>query len=192
MSSDEDKKQDGSEQELIRELAAILTESGTTEPSTPGGGTADAGTTTPSSGIDHNVIRELAELLTETGLTEIELDQNGQRVRVARTPGVQSVGLAAPAPVVSAAADSAAPATPEAHAGAVTSPMVGTAYLSPEPGADVFIKEGDMVREGQTLMIVEAMKTMNPIPAPKAGKVTRIVVDDGQPVEYGEALLIIE
>ena len=187
MSSDKDKTKGDSEQDLIRELASILTESGTAEQNTSGGGTAK---TAPSSGIDHNVIRELAALLTETSLTEIEIDHNGQRIRVARTPGVQSVGVAAPAPVVASSADSAA--APEAHAGTVTSPMVGTTYLSPEPGAAVFVKEGDTVREGQTLMIVEAMKTMNPIPAPRAGKVTRILIDDGQPVEFGEALLIIE
>lgn len=145
--------------------------------------------------IDQNLIRELAGLLTETDLSEIEIEQNGVRVRVART---LTVTAAAPAPVA-AAASAAAPqagagqsAEPALQPGTVTSPMVGTAYLSPEPGAPAFVEVGSTVREGQTLMIVEAMKTMNQIPAPKAGTVTAILVEDGQPVEFGEPLVIIE
>lgn len=195
MSSDDGKKQNPSEQDLIKELAAILTDNAPSE-SKPSGKPASKSAAPSKSGgsrIDHDLIHELSSLLTETGLTEIEIDQNGLRVRVARNAGVPTVGVAAPAPVAAAPApaESAAPAA-ESHVGAVASPMVGTAYLSPEPGAAPFVQVGDSVREGQTLMIVEAMKTMNPIPAPKAGKVTRILVDDGQPVEYGEVLMAIE
>lgn len=195
MSSDDGKKQSPSEQDLIKELAAILTDNAPSETkSSSKAGSAPA--SPPKSGgsrIDHDLIHELSSLLTETGLTEIEIDQNGLRVRVARNAGVATVGVAAPAPVAAAPApaEHAVP-TAESHVGAVASPMVGTAYLSPEPGAAPFVQIGDSVREGQTLMIVEAMKTMNPIPAPKAGKVTRILVDDGQPVEYGEVLMAIE
>ncbi len=138
-------------------------------------------------------IRELAELLTETGLTEIELEQNGVRLRVSRavTTVMGHAGVAAPAPV---AAPSAAPA-PEAPkgppAGAVTSPMVGTVYVAPEPGKPPFVKVGDTVKEGDTLLIVEAMKTMNPIQAPRSGTIIEICVSDAQPVEFGQTLLII-
>lgn len=146
--------------------------------------------------IDRDLIKDLAGLLTETDLTEIEVEAEGLRLRVVRQPATQTFSAPAPAPASApvAAAPAAAPAPAEAasHPGAVTSPMVGTGYLSPEPGAATFVKEGDTVREGQTLMIVEAMKTMNPIPATRAGKVTRVLVSDGQPVEYGEALMIIE
>lgn len=138
-------------------------------------------------------IRELAELLTETGLTEIEVEQNGVRLRVSRavTTVMGHAGVAAPAPV---AAPSAAPA-PEAPkgppAGAVTSPMVGTVYVAPEPGKPPFVKVGDTVKEGDTLLIVEAMKTMNPIQAPRSGTIIEICVSDAQPVEFGQPLLII-
>jgi acetyl-CoA carboxylase biotin carboxyl carrier protein len=146
--------------------------------------------------IDQNLIRELAGLLTETDLSEIEIEQHGLRVRVARTV---TVVTAAPAPVAAAPAAAAQPGANSAHSaepalrpGTVTSPMVGTAYLSPEPGAAAFVEVGATVREGQTVMIVEAMKTMNQIPAPKAGTVTAILVEDGQPVEYGEPMLVVE
>lgn len=142
------------------------------------------------SNFDEDVIRALAELLDETNLTEIEIEQNGFRLRVARQglpmPSVAAVPVAAP-PAAAAASGEAG-----AHAGAVTSPMVGTVYVAPEPGATQFIKPGDNVTVGQTLFIVEAMKTMNPIVADKAGKVTQILVQDGQPVEFGEPLAIIE
>lgn len=145
--------------------------------------------------IDHDLIRQLAGLLDETNLSEIEVEQNDLRVRVARQMSV-SAPFAAPAPVAAAAspAPAAAPvsADPSNHPGAVPSPMVGTAYHAAEPGAKPFADIGQSVREGQTIMIVEAMKTMNQIPAPKAGTITAILVDDGQPVEFGEPLVIIE
>ncbi len=143
--------------------------------------------------IDPDLIRRLAELLKETGLGEIEYAEGERRVRVAM-PGVApavAVAAAGPAPVVAAAG---APATAAANtpAGALTSPMVGTAYLAPEPTAPNFVKPGDKVREGQTVLIIEAMKVMNAIRAPRAGTVTRILVANGAPVEYGEPLLVIE
>ena len=149
--------------------------------------------------VDQELIRELAQLLTETGLTEIEIDREGMRVRVARqlAPAVTAVSapaLAAPGP----AAASAQPAAgaggddPGKHPGCVHSPMVGVAYLAPEPGAQPFVSVGTRVSQGQTLLIIEAMKTMNHIPAPKAGVVTRILVANSQPVEFGEPLVIIE
>lgn len=140
-------------------------------------------------------IRELAGILEETGLTEIEIEKNDVRLRVSRQGGAAIYTPAAAPPAASAPAAPAAPpaAAPESmHAGAVRSPMVGTAYLSPSPGAEPFAKEGSQVSEGQTIMIVEAMKTMNPIAAPRSGKVTKILVADAQPVEYDEPLLIIE
>ena len=137
--------------------------------------------------IDANVIRELAELLTETGLTEIEVEQNGQRVRVARHGG----GFVA-APVAAAPVAEAAPPKRDGHApGTVTSPMVGTVYVAPEPGKPPFVKVGDAVKEGDTLLIVEAMKTMNPILAPRAGTISEICIHDAQPVEFGQALVVI-
>lgn len=147
--------------------------------------------------IDPDLVRELASVLNESGLSEIEVEHGELRLRLARTltaaaaPAHTHVVAAAP-PVHATAATTAPPAEPAAHPGAVPSPMVGTAYLSPEPGAAPFIKVGDAVNAGQTLMVVEAMKTFNPIPAPRAGKVTAILVSDAQPVEYGEPLVIIE
>jgi acetyl-CoA carboxylase biotin carboxyl carrier protein len=144
--------------------------------------------------IDSSVIRELAELLSETGLTEIEVEQGGARLRVARQV-VNSYVADAPvrvaaAPVAVAPAD--APAKPKGPPpGAVTSPMVGTVYVAPEPGKPPFVKVGDKVSEGDTLLIVEAMKTMNPIAAPRAGTVTEISVNDAEPVEFGQTLLVI-
>jgi len=155
------------------------------------------GMTSKNSTIDQDLIRQLALLLTETDLTEIEVEHEDLRIRVARNVTVAPAAyhVAAPvAPVAPIVASAAAPAEANlaSHPGIVPSPMVGTAYRSPEPGAKTFIEIGDTVREGQTLLIVEAMKTMNQIPAPRAGVVKAIMVDDGQPVEYGEPLLIIE
>lgn len=143
-------------------------------------------------------IRELAGILEETGLTEIEIEKNEVRLRVSRQ-GAPAAPVVAAAPVL-AAAPAAAPAAPAAatapasadHPGAVKSPMVGTAYLAASPGAEPFVTEGASVREGQTILIVEAMKTMNPITAPRSGTVTKVLVSDAQPVEFDEALLIIE
>ncbi len=136
-----------------------------------------------------DAIRELAGLLTETGLTEIEVEQNGVRLRVSRqvTTVAGYAGVAAPA--AAAPAEAAAPKGPAA--GAVPSPMVGTVYLSPEPGKPPFVKVGDTVKEGDTLMIVEAMKTMNPILSPRGGTITEVCIADAQPVEFGQTLLII-
>jgi acetyl-CoA carboxylase biotin carboxyl carrier protein len=138
--------------------------------------------------VDQDLIRQLAELLTETGLTEIEIGNDATRVRVAR-----NVMAAPAAPIAVPAALTPSPAVSDAtHPGTVHSPMVGTAYLASEPGSKPYVDVGDQVRQGDTLLIVEAMKTMNQIPAPRAGKVTKILVEDGQPVEFGEPLLIIE
>jgi acetyl-CoA carboxylase biotin carboxyl carrier protein len=144
---------------------------------------------------DSALIRDLALLLDETNLTEIEIERSGLRVRVARNI---TIAAAAPAhaPTVAAAPAAASAAAPAAdissHPGVVPSPMVGTAYWSPEPGAKPFIEIGSRVSAGQTLLIIEAMKTMNQIPSPRAGTVTQILVEDGQPVEFGEPLVIIE
>jgi acetyl-CoA carboxylase biotin carboxyl carrier protein len=146
--------------------------------------------------VDKDLIRELSALLQETGLSEIEIEQSGLRVRVVRgnqftaaapmgpistTPGLTPPGIT-----------SAAAPDPAKHPGVVASPMVGTAYLSPEPGARPFVEVGSKVLAGQTLLIVEAMKTMNQIPAPRAGTVKQILIEDGRPVEFGEPLMIIE
>jgi acetyl-CoA carboxylase biotin carboxyl carrier protein len=140
-------------------------------------------------GIDAGAIRELAQLLKDTGLTEIEIDHNGARIRVSRGGGI-AMAAAAPVPAPAAAPAAAAPSSGPA-AGAVPSPMVGTVYLSPEPGKPVFIGVGKSVKEGDTLFIIEAMKTMNAITAPKGGTVTEICVADGSPVEFGQTLAII-
>lgn len=137
------------------------------------------------------LIRELAALLDETGLGEIEVEDEDLRVRV--TASMSMVGGApASIPVAAAAPEPSAPAEPAIHPGTVNSPMVGTVYLAPEPGADAFVKVGDAVTEGQDLMIIEAMKVLNPIIAPKAGKVLEILVANAQPVEFDEPLIIIE
>ncbi|HWV42643.1 MAG TPA: acetyl-CoA carboxylase biotin carboxyl carrier protein [Pseudorhodoplanes sp.] len=137
------------------------------------------------------MIRGLAKLLDETGLTEIEIERDGQRIRIGRT--ARAVNVAAPAaPAVAAAAPAAQATDPSKHPGVVPSPMVGTAYLAPSPGARPFVDVGQAVKAGDTVMIIEAMKTMNQIPAPRGGTVTQILVEDGQPVEFGEALMIIE
>lgn len=151
------------------------------------------------SGIDQALIRDLANILNETDLTEIEVEQDELRIRVSRS-GPQMVAMqqapayqipaAAAAPVAAAPAMAAEPARNLANA--VTAPMVGTAYLAPAPGARPFIEVGSIVKEGQTLLIIEAMKTMNQIPAPRSGKVVEILIEDARPVEYGEPMLIIE
>ncbi|KAF0221622.1 MAG: acetyl-CoA carboxylase biotin carboxyl carrier [Rhodospirillaceae bacterium] len=146
--------------------------------------------------FDADLVRSLAELLDQTNLTEIEYDTGSVRIRVARQGLPMAVHhalpAAAPAVVAAPVAQPAAADDGVGHPGAVTSPMVGVAYLSPEPGAAKFIDVGSTVSEGQTLMLIEAMKTFNPIRAPRGGKVTRILVTDNQPVEFGEPLVIIE
>lgn len=166
-------------------------------------------TSKPSSAepIDPKLVRKLADILKETELSEIEVEQGDLKIRVARqltaAPAVSYVAApqaAAPAPVAAApqaaAPAAAAPAAEATPAGApkdaIKSPMVGTVYLSPQPGAAAFIKVGDKVKQGQTLLIVEAMKTMNPIPSPREGTVAQILVSDAQPVEFGEALVVFE
>lgn len=147
--------------------------------------------------VDADVIRELSDLLTETGLTEIEIEQGGRRVRVARqnSPHISAAPVALTTISEPVTAMPAAATQPSAEKrsvdGAVTSPMVGTVYVAPEPGKPPFVKVGDTVREGDTLLIVEAMKTMNPILAPRAGTITQIVVHDAQPVEFGQMLLVL-
>lgn len=146
--------------------------------------------------FDANAIRELAQILRDTDLTEIELVDGETRLRVVRQP-VAAAQVMAPVTVAAAApALAVAPAVVEAldadHPGAVTSPMVGVAYLAPEPGAAQFVTVGAKVTQGQTLLLIEAMKTFNQIKAPRAGTVTRILVESGTPVEYGEPLIIIE
>jgi acetyl-CoA carboxylase biotin carboxyl carrier protein len=143
----------------------------------------------------NKTIKDLAELLSDTGLTEIEIETGDMRIKVARQGTAVSAVVPAPAPVAPAPEAAAAPApapAPTDHPGGVKSPMVGTAYLAPEPGAANFVKVGDTVNEGQTILIVEAMKTMNPIGAPKSGKVTQIFISNEQPVEFDEVLMIIE
>jgi len=139
--------------------------------------------------FDKEMLRELAQLLDETGLTEIEIEHDDIRVRVAKGGQMISASVPAPAPAPSAIAASPEPAV---SVDAVKSPMVGTVYMAPAPGAANFISIGKTVAKGDPLLIVEAMKTMNQIAATKAGKVTAILVEDGQPVEYGEPLVVIE
>ncbi len=146
--------------------------------------------------IDEKLVRKLADLLNETGLTEIEYEAEGRRIRIAKGGGAAMIAPAALAAPAAAPAGAAAPAAEGAAeavpAGAVTSPMVGTAYVADEPGKPPFVKVGDQVSEGQTLLIIEAMKVMNQIPSPRAGTVKAILVQDGQPVEFGEPLMVIE
>jgi acetyl-CoA carboxylase biotin carboxyl carrier protein len=143
---------------------------------------------------DSALIRELALLLDETSLTEIEIERAGLRLRVARNVTVAAAMPASFQPAATAAVSATPAATADLakHPGVVPSPMVGTAYWAPEPGAKPFIEVGAKVSAGQTLLIIEAMKTMNQIPSPRAGTVTQILVEDGQPVEFGEPLVIIE
>ena len=163
--------------------------------------------TTSNPQVDSKLVRELADILNDTDLTEIEVEKGELRIRVAReitaAPAVyatqpmhapMAAPAAAPAPAPASAPETpAAPGAADAksHPGAVTSPMVGTVYLRPSPEADQFKKAGDSVKEGETILLVEAMKTFNPITAPKSGTLTELLVDDAQPVEYGEALFII-
>ena len=145
--------------------------------------------------IDGDLIRKLADLLRETGLTELEFAEGERRIRVTRQTAVAAVSVAAPVAVpVAAAPNAARPGTGgvQVPPGAVTSPMVGTAYVSPEPGAPPYARVGEQVKAGQTVMIIEAMKVMNPIKAPRSGTVTQVLVSDAPPVEFGEVLLIIE
>jgi len=160
---------------------------------------------TKASQVDQDLIRAIAELLNTQNLAEIEIEQDDFRVRVTRSFGKEVVQMAAPhyaqapqyapGPAPSAAPAAPAPVAAEdlaSNPGTLTSPMVGTAYRSPEPGKPAFVEVGTKVSEGQTVLIIEAMKTMNQIPAHKAGTVTRILVEDSQPVEYGEPLVVIE
>jgi acetyl-CoA carboxylase biotin carboxyl carrier protein len=147
-----------------------------------------------SMNVDTKLVRELAELLSETGLTEIEVEDGDRKIKVSRgmtlpfQPG--AAPAAAPAATPTSAPAAAGPAAPDT-ANAVRSPMVGTAYLFPEPGADPFIKVGDKVKAGDTLLIVEAMKVMNPITAPAAGTVKQILIENAQPVEYDQPLVVV-
>ena len=144
--------------------------------------------------VDRELILELTKLLEETGLTEIEIEQDGQRVRVARGGAAVAAAPRAAAPVAAPAPAAAGqpPFDPSKHPGVVISPMVGTAYAAPEPGAKPYIEVGSRVKSGDTLLIIEAMKTMNQIPATRGGTVVQILFEDGQPVEFGEPLVIIE
>jgi acetyl-CoA carboxylase biotin carboxyl carrier protein len=159
---------------------------------------AEAKTPAAPNAIDPRMVRKLADILTDTGLTEIEVEQGGLKIRVARQVSVAQspVAYAAPVPAPAPAAAPAASPSPAAEAAPrgqeVKSPMVGTVYLRPSPQAEPFVKVGDRVSVGQSLLIVEAMKTMNPIPSPVAGVVQAILVEDAQPVEFGEPLVIIE
>ena len=153
----------------------------------------------PADQIDTRLVRKLADILTETGLSEIEVEHGGLKVRVVKTLTAATVQYAAPAPmpvatspVAAPAAGAVAEAAPVSNGDPVKSPMVGTVYLQPNPGSPAFVKVGDTVEAGQTLFIIEAMKTMNPVPAPRAGKIVQVLIDDAQPVEFGEPLAIIE
>jgi acetyl-CoA carboxylase biotin carboxyl carrier protein len=158
-----------------------------------------ASSKTASAPTETKLVQELADILDKSGLAELEYETDAVAIRLSRVTGTAPVVAAAPAVSAPAAAapapakaELAAAANPANHKGAVTSPMVGTVYTAPEPGAAEFVSEGDSVKVGQTLFIVEAMKVMNPISAPTAGKVTKIFVQNAQPIEFGEALAIIE
>jgi acetyl-CoA carboxylase biotin carboxyl carrier protein len=146
------------------------------------------------SGVDQELIRDLAGILNETDLTEIEVEQGELRIRVSRqgTHMMAAPQMYAPQAQTAPAVSPAPAAVAVSNANNVPSPMVGTVYFSPAPGADAFIQVGSKVKEGQTILIIEAMKTMNQIPAPRSGTVTAILVEDSQPVEYGEPLIVIE
>ncbi len=147
----------------------------------------------PADPIDARLVRRLAAILNDTGLTEIEVERGDLRIKVARqATAVAAPAVYAPAPPAAAPAPGpAAPPTVEVEGDIVRSPMVGTVYLQAEPGAPAFVRVGDVVSEGQTLLIVEAMKTMNPIPAPRSGRIVELLVVDGQPVEFGAPLAVI-
>jgi acetyl-CoA carboxylase biotin carboxyl carrier protein len=142
--------------------------------------------------VDPELVAELSRLLEENKLTEIEVQRGDQRVRVSRASGVAPMAALPAAAVAGGRPGPSAGEDHAAHPGVVKSPMVGTVYVAPEPGAKPFVEDGQEVREGQTLLVIEAMKTMNAIPAPRAGRVKRILIEDAQPVEYGEPLMIIE
>ena len=144
--------------------------------------------------VDPELVRKLAELLGETGLSEIEYESNGRRIRIARQTGAVLAAPTVAAQTAAAASAAEAPkkASAQTNGTVVTSPMVGTVYLSPEPGAETFVKTGDIVSEGQTILLIEAMKTYNPVRAPRAGKIGQILVSDSTPVEFGEELMVIE
>jgi acetyl-CoA carboxylase biotin carboxyl carrier protein len=144
--------------------------------------------------IDSDLVRTLAALLEETGLTEIEYAVGDRRIRVARTaaPLAPSVAVVTPAPAEAPAATAGAAVAPVDHPGAVKAPMVGTAYIAPQPDQPPFVKLGDRVEEGRVLLIIEAMKVMNQIRAPKPGRVAEILIADGAPVEYGQVLMVVE
>ncbi|GBQ55875.1 acetyl-CoA carboxylase biotin carboxyl carrier protein [Komagataeibacter swingsii] len=147
--------------------------------------------------VDADAIRALAEILTDTGLTEIEIAEKDNRIRVVRAVAPVAHAVPAPAPVaapvpVTPVAPAAVAADPSKHPGAVTSPMVGVAYLAPDPSSPPFVTEGQQVSAGQTLLLIEAMKTFNQIKAPRAGTLSKVLVQSGDPVEFGEALVIIE
>jgi len=159
-----------------------------------------ASTPKKAASTDTKLVRELAKILNDTGLTEIEMEKGSLKIRVAKGGGQIVQAMAAPAPVAAAPAASqpvAAPAAKtektdaSAHPGAAKSPMVGTVYTRPSPDADSFVKVGDKVKEGDTIVLIEAMKTFNPITATKSGKIEEILVEDAQPVEFGEVLFII-
>ncbi len=146
--------------------------------------------------LDTQLIREIAEILRDADLGELEVEHEGLRVRVSKPAAPQTVTVSQPPAPAAPAAAQAVPSAPvevvvPEDTNAVKSPMVGTVYLSPEPGAKVFINEGDKVKKGDTLMLVEAMKTFNPVESPRDGTITRIIVSDAQPVEYGEPLVIV-
>lgn len=165
-------------------------------------------TTKKNSGFDTQMVSDLAQILRDTDLTEIEVEQGEMRVRVSREPAPQYVTHSAPvaapsapstapaapstAPAAAANGDATAPAATHDKSREVPAPMVGTIYLAPAPDADNFIKVGSQVKEGETLLIIEAMKVMNQIAAPHSGKVTQLFVEDGDPVEYGQPMLVIE
>ena len=158
-----------------------------------------ASSKTASAPSETKLVQELADILDKSGLAELEYETDAVAIRLSRVTGTAPVVATAPAVSAPAAAtpapaqaELATAANPADHKGAVTSPMVGTVYTAPEPGAAEFVSEGDTVKVGQTLFIVEAMKVMNPISAPTAGKVTKIFVQNAQPIEFGEALAIIE
>lgn len=154
----------------------------------------------PADPIDARLVRKLADILTDTGLSEIEVEHGGLKIRVAKQLTVAPIHVAAPAPaampapaaLTSVAASALAAEAPRHNGEVVKSPMVGTVYMQPQPDSPPFVQVGDTVQAGQTLMIIEAMKTMNPIPAPKGGKIVEILVEDAQPVEFGEPLVVIE
>ena len=159
-----------------------------------------ASSKTASARSETQLVQELVDILDKSGLAELEYETDAVAIRMSRITGMAPAVAPAPLVTAPAAAPASAPApseptavaNPADHQGAVTSPMVGTVYTAPEPGAADFVSEGDMVKAGQTLFIVEAMKVMNPITAPSAGKVTKILIQNAQPIEFGEALAIIE